>query len=63
MTRRRSREQVGDPLFGEKRRNEDQQLFQDSLARRSAARPRPRRTSRRPAQHGTLPGEYEQDTL
>ena len=63
MTRRRSWEQVGEPLFGEEWWNEDQQLFQDSLARQSAAKPRPRRAPRRPAQRSTLPGEYEQDAL
>jgi hypothetical protein len=51
-------------LFGEEWRSQDQQLFEDSLTRRSAAKPQSRRANRRrPAQPTTLRGGYEQDTL
>src|ERR1022692_2972780 len=65
MPRRRSREEAGEPLFGEDWWREDQQLFQDSVARTAAAgrRPRSRRATRRAARPGTLPDGYAQDAL
>src|SRR5215813_3259255 len=63
MTRRRSWKDVGQPLFGEGWWEQDQRLFQDSLIRRSPARPQRRRQPRRPAHPGTLPGDYVQDAL
>src|ERR1017187_8978684 len=65
MPRRRSREEAGEPLFGEDWWREDQQLFQDSVARTAAAgrRPRSRRATRRAAEPGTLPDGYAQDAL
>src|SRR5215467_13196558 len=63
MTRRRSWKDVGQPLFGEGWWQQDQQLFQDSLARRSPAKQRRRRTPRRPARPSSLPGDHVQDAL
>src|ERR1017187_2008953 len=65
MPRRRSREEAGEPLFGEDWWREDQQLFQDSVARTAAASRRPRsgRATRRASPPGTLPDGYEQDAL
>src|ERR1035438_5520974 len=65
MPRRRSPEGAGERLFGEDWWREDQQLFQDSVARTAATgvRPRSRRATRRAAQPGTLPDGYEQGAL
>src|ERR1035438_10297773 len=65
MPRRRSRKEAGEPLFGEDWWREDQQLFQDSVARTTATsrRSRSRRTTRRASQPGTLPDGYAQDAL
>src|ERR1035438_8387335 len=65
MPRRRSRKEAGEPLFGEDWWREDQQLFQDSVARTAATgvRPGSRRATRRAAQPGTLPDGYAQDAL
>src|SRR6266568_4356401 len=63
VTRRRSREPVGEPLFGEDWWQQDQRLFQDSLARRPASKPPSRRSCTRGAQPGTLQNGYVQDAL
>src|SRR5712691_10263430 len=62
-TRRRPREAVGEPLFGEDWWQQDQQLFHDSLTRRSAPRARPRRPARPSDQTDTLQSQYTQDAL
>src|ERR1022692_302815 len=48
VTRRRSWEGVGEPLFGEDWWVADQRLFEDSVARKASGSPPPRR-SRRPS--------------
>src|ERR1035438_8259462 len=65
MPRRRSPEEAGEPLFGEDWWREDQQLFQDSVARTAAAgrRSRSGRATRRASPPGTLPDGYAQDAL
>src|SRR5215467_12391960 len=63
VARRRPRTGVGEPLFGADWWQQDQQLFQDSLARRSPTRPSRRRAPRRTTQPGSLPGGYAQGAL
>ena len=69
MPRRRPRDDT-EPLFGEDWWREDQQLFQDSLARQTTTRkpgrppaPRRSRAARKARPPATLPGGYAQDTL